>query len=63
MKAARKAFDTTCSNSVAAAERGKLLYKLADLMKRDTDKLAAVESLNTGKGIRVAKWAPSSPPS
>jgi aldehyde dehydrogenase (NAD+) len=31
------------------------LLKLADLMERDQEKLAAVESLNGGKGIRVAK--------
>ena len=58
VKAARKAFETTWSNNVSAAERGRcelqpryqgactdvvVLYKLADLMDRDTDKLAAVE--------------------
>lgn len=30
--------------------------KLADLMERDQDKLAAVESLNSGKGIRIARY-------
>ncbi|ORX35562.1 aldehyde dehydrogenase domain-containing protein [Kockovaella imperatae] len=55
VKAARKAFETTWANNVTAAERGRLLFKLADLMERDTDKLAAVESLNTGKGVRMAR--------
>lgn len=55
VKAARKAFKTTWGLKVPGNERGALLLKLADLMERDQDKLAAVESLNGGKGIRVAK--------
>jgi len=55
VKAARKAFKTTWGLRKAGNERGALLLKLADLMERDQDKLAAVESLNGGKGIRVAK--------
>ncbi|OXG89553.1 aldehyde dehydrogenase (NAD+) [Cryptococcus neoformans A2-102-5] len=55
--AARKAFKTTWGNNVLAAERGALLNKLADLMERDSDKLAALESINSGKGIRIAREA------
>ena len=55
VKAARKAFKTTWGLKKPGNERGALLLKLADLMERDQDKLAAVESLNGGKGIRVAK--------
>lgn len=55
VKAARKAFKTTWGLKIPGNERGALLLKLADLMERDQDKLAAVESLNGGKGIRVAK--------
>jgi len=55
VKAARKAFKTTWGLRIGGHERGALLLKLADLMERDQDKLAAVESLNAGKGIRVAK--------
>lgn len=55
VKAARKAFKTTWGLKVPGNERGALLLKLADLMERDQDKLAAVESLNSGKGIRIAR--------
>ncbi|ODO06228.1 hypothetical protein L198_01460 [Cryptococcus wingfieldii CBS 7118] len=57
VKAARKAFKTTWGNTLPAAERGALLNKLADLVERDADKLAALESLNSGKGVRIAREA------
>lgn len=38
-----------------AVERGAVLLRLADIMERDKEKLAAVESLNSGKGIRIAR--------
>ncbi|KAL7418774.1 hypothetical protein Q5752_006457 [Cryptotrichosporon argae] len=57
VKAARTAFKTTWGTNVAGAERGAILNKLADLMERDTAKLAAVESVNSGKGIRIARDA------
>lgn len=56
VKAARTAFKTTWGLNIPGNERGALLLKLADLMERDQDKLAAVESLNSGKGVRIAKW-------
>ena len=43
VKIARKAFKTTWGVNVTGAERGRLLNKLADLMERDADKLAALE--------------------
>nr|ODN86945.1 aldehyde dehydrogenase (NAD+) [Cryptococcus depauperatus CBS 7841] len=57
VKAARKAFRTTWGNNIPAAERGALLNKLADLLERDTDRIAALESINSGKGIRIAREA------
>ncbi|KAK4688186.1 hypothetical protein P7C73_g1926, partial [Tremellales sp. Uapishka_1] len=57
VRAARKAFRTTWGNNVQATERAALLFKLADLMERDIDRLAALESLNSGKGIRIAREA------
>lgn len=32
-----------------------VLNKLADLMERDLEKLAALESLDSGKGIKIAR--------
>lgn len=40
---------------VEGNERGRLLNKLADLMERDLDELAALESLDNGKALSVAK--------
>jgi aldehyde dehydrogenase (NAD+) len=53
--AARKAFRTTWGKNVTGTERGRLLNKLADLMERDVQELAELESLNNGKPVRVAR--------
>ncbi|KAG2152144.1 aldehyde dehydrogenase domain-containing protein [Suillus cothurnatus] len=53
--AARKAFDTTWGKNVTGFERSRLLNKLADLMERDQDILAEVESLNNGKPFKIAR--------
>ncbi|KAI9744856.1 MAG: aldehyde dehydrogenase (NAD(P)(+)) ald5 [Claussenomyces sp. TS43310] len=52
--AAREAFEGTW-RKVTPGARGKLLLKLADLMERDLEKIAAVESLDNGKSITMAK--------
>ncbi|KAI5474405.1 aldehyde dehydrogenase, mitochondrial [Pseudohyphozyma bogoriensis] len=55
VKAARKAFETTWGRNVAPAERAALLYKLADLMERDAQVLGELESIDSGKGMRIAR--------
>ncbi len=55
--AARKAFNTAWGKKVTGAERGRLIYKLADLMERDMQDLAELESLDNGKPIRIARCA------
>ncbi|RXK35242.1 hypothetical protein M231_07496 [Tremella mesenterica] len=52
---AKRAFQTTWGTQIPSSERARIMFKLADLMERDTEKLAALESLNTGKGIRIAR--------
>ncbi|KAK8106905.1 uncharacterized protein PG998_008918 [Apiospora kogelbergensis] len=52
--AARKSFEGEW-RKVTPQERGKLLYKLADIAEKNTDLLAAVESLDNGKSITMAK--------
>lgn len=52
--AARKAFNGDW-RKVTPEQRGKYLVKLADLMERDLDILAAVESLDNGKAFTMAK--------
>ncbi|KAG1907295.1 aldehyde dehydrogenase domain-containing protein [Suillus fuscotomentosus] len=53
--AARNAFNTTWGKNVTGFERSKLLNKLADLIERDQDILAEVESLNNGKPFKIAR--------
>jgi aldehyde dehydrogenase (NAD+) len=42
---------------MSAAEHGRLLYKLADLLEENLDELAALETLDNGKPIRDSKAA------
>ncbi len=54
VKAARKAFDSGPWSRLSAAERGRLMHKLADLIERDAQELAALESLDNGKPYKDA---------
>lgn len=54
VSAARKAFEGEW-RQVTPGDRGKLLFKLADLFEKNLDLLAAVESLDNGKAITMAK--------
>jgi aldehyde dehydrogenase (NAD+) len=57
VKAARHAFEAGPWSKMAAAERGRLLNKLADLVEQHSDELAALESLDNGKPLRDAAAA------
>ncbi|KFZ17994.1 hypothetical protein V502_04331 [Pseudogymnoascus sp. VKM F-4520 (FW-2644)] len=52
--AARKAFNGEWRHTTPEA-RGKLLVKLSELMEANLDQLAAIESLDNGKAISMAK--------
>jgi aldehyde dehydrogenase (NAD+) len=52
---ARKALNTSWGKNVTGFERSRLLNRLADLMERDADELAELESLNNGKPVRIAR--------
>lgn len=52
--AARKAFETTW-NTTTPQQRGIYLTKLADLVEKNSELLAAVESLDNGKSINMAR--------
>ena len=54
MAAARKAFDGEW-RKVTPEARGKLLQKLAALVEANIETLAAIESLDNGKSITMAK--------
>src|SRR3954469_21022036 len=49
VKAARKASEEGPWPKMSAAERGRLLYKLADLIEEHAEELAALETLDNGK--------------
>ena len=53
--AAREAFNTTWGKNVSGFQRAKLINKLADLIERDADELAALETLNNGKPFKIAR--------
>lgn len=54
VKAARTAFEGDWSK-VTPSNRGRMLTKLADLFERDIETLAAVEALDNGKPVTLAK--------
>src|SRR5947208_10794627 len=49
VSAARKAFDSGPWPRLSAAERGRIVWKLGDLIQQNLDEMARLESLNTGK--------------
>jgi len=51
VQAARKAFDSGPWPRMNAAERGKVVWKLADLIVANLDEMARLESLCTGKTL------------
>jgi aldehyde dehydrogenase (NAD+) len=56
-KAARRAFESGPWSRLDARDRGKLMYRLADLIEDEIDELAALESLDNGKPISDARTA------
>jgi acyl-CoA reductase-like NAD-dependent aldehyde dehydrogenase len=55
VSAARKAFNTTWGMNVSPNKRSNLMLKLADIAEKNIDLLAAVESLDNGKSISMAR--------
>jgi aldehyde dehydrogenase (NAD+) len=51
VKAARRALESGPWSKMDAADRGRLLFKLADLIEKESRELAELESLNCGKTI------------
>ena len=57
VEAARAAFDRGPWSRMDARERGRLMFRLADLIEEEIDELAALESLDNGKPVRDARAA------
>ena len=53
--AARRAFDSGVWSGKTPAERSTFLWKLADIVEKDTDRLAKILSMDVGKTIKYAK--------
>jgi aldehyde dehydrogenase (NAD+) len=49
VRAARTAFESNAWQSMAPRERGRLLYRLAELVEQNADELARIETLQNGK--------------
>jgi betaine-aldehyde dehydrogenase len=56
VKAARAAFDSGPWASTTAQDRGRLLYKLAETIRRNAAALAEIEARNSGKPIVEAEY-------
>src|ERR1035437_2565860 len=57
VKAARAAFEKGPWRRMTASERGRLIWKVADLLEQNLEEFAALESLDNGKPITVARVA------
>ena len=55
VKAARKAFESGPWRKMDARDRGRCLYRLADLIEDDIDALAELETLDNGKPLAEAR--------
>jgi betaine-aldehyde dehydrogenase len=55
VKAARAAFERGTWSEAPASARAKVLYKIAELIRADVDRLATLEARNAGKPIRDAR--------
>ena len=57
VRAARRAFESGPWPAMTASERGKIVWRIGDLISKYTDELAELESLDNGKPMAVAKAA------
>src|SRR5947207_2139530 len=56
-KAARRAFEKGPWRKMSARERGRILYKLADLIEQNKEELAKLETLDNGKPLNDSMTA------
>ncbi len=55
--AARAAFDSGPWSKMTPSERGRLIWKLADLIEKHSEAFAGLESLDNGKPLAIARVA------
>src|SRR5438046_3456965 len=57
VKAARRAFENGPWTKMSASERGRIIWKIADLLEEHTEEFAELETLDNGKPISVSRVA------
>src|SRR5438270_9113661 len=55
VKAARTAFDVGPWSKMTPSERGRLIWKLADLLEQHLEEFAELEMLDNGKPLKMAR--------
>jgi phenylacetaldehyde dehydrogenase len=57
VRAARKAFDEGAWHRMSPSQRGRLLWRVADLLEHHLEEFAELESIDNGKPLSVARVA------
>jgi phenylacetaldehyde dehydrogenase len=57
VRAARRAFEEGPWGRMTASDRGRIIWKIGDLILQHADELARLESLDNGKPVAVARAA------
>ncbi len=57
VKAARAAFETGPWSKMTPSERGRAIWRLADLLEKNLEDFAQIESLDNGKPLKIARAA------
>jgi phenylacetaldehyde dehydrogenase len=57
VKAARRAFESGPWAKMSASQRGRIIWKIADLLEQHTEEFAELETLDNGKPISVSRVA------
>ena len=57
VKAARRAFESGPWAKMTASQRGRIIWKIADLLEEHTEEFAELETLDNGKPLSVSRVA------
>src|SRR4051812_29500776 len=57
VRAARAAFESGPWSKMSASERGRIIWKIGDLIEANLEEFAQLESLDNGKPLTVARVA------
>ncbi len=57
VKAARAAFETGPWSRISPSERGRMMWRLADLIEKHAEEFAQLECLDNGKPLKIARVA------